>query len=241
MVPGDTRPAISLFGVLLARVETAESVYGTPRPTSRTWAGSAQAADGHYEKARAMGLACIIPPRPTDEMRRVKRQTAQALLQADRLNLRPHHALCMSCFYGRRKLAGKPLAPIEEDNLYEAIVLVQQRPDTPVTLVRGCCMICPPCPQYDPATTLCLGGFSMSLRDQKKDLDVLYRLDLAYGDTLGAREYFGRLYETIASTTEICGNGTGVATAPEWGVCGGPDGDSGYVKAREDKLGIPGL
>ena len=102
-------------------------------------------------------------------------------------------------------------------------------------------MICPPCSHYDPQTSLCIGGVSMSLRDQKKDLDLLYRLDLAYGDELPAREYFGRLYERIASTTEICGNGNGVETAPEWRVCGGPDGDPGYVKARQDGLGIPGL
>ncbi len=241
MVPGDARPAISLFYCLIERVETAQSVCGTPRPGSATWAGSAEATDGDYEKGRAMGLAAIIPPRPAEEMAQVKCESAAATLATDQLQLRPHHAMCMSCFYGRHKLQDKPLAPIDPDNLYEAIVAVQRDLELPVTLVRGPCMICPPCGLYDPKTGLCIGGRSMSLRDQKKDLDVLYRLDLAYGDTLPAGEYFRRLYAEIETTTEICGNENGVETAPEWSICCGPDGCAGYVKAREDGLGIPGL
>ena len=45
----------------------------------------------------------------------------------------------------------------------------------------------------------------------------------------------------IFHTTEICGYGTGVECAPEWSVCSGAGGSPGYVRARQDKLGIPGL
>jgi hypothetical protein len=241
MVPGDTRPAISLFHCLIDRVETAQSVCGKPRPGSPTWSGSDQATDGHYEKGRAMGLDAIIPPRPADEMAQVKCDSAAQTLATDHLQLRPHHAMCMSCFYGRHKLEGKPLVPIDPDNLYEAIIAVQRDPQLPVTLVRGPCMICPPCGLFDPKTGMCIGGRSMSLRDQKKDLDVLYRLDMAYGDTLPAYDYFHRLYCEIEITTEICGNENGVETAPEWSICCGPAGCAGYIEAREDGLGIPGL
>ena len=241
MVPGDTRPAISLLLCLIERVETAESVCGAPRPDAAAWPGSPADTNGDYEKGRAMKLDAIIPPRDADEMARVKDESAKATLEMDHLYLRPHHAMCMSCFYGGRKLAGEPLAPIAPDNVQEAIVAIQRNPELPVTLIAGPCMICPPCPGLDPKTNICIGRRSMSLRDQKKDLDVLYRLDLSYGDTLPAREYFGKLYAGIESTTEICGNQTGLETAPEWSVCSGPEGNAGYLEARKDCLGIPRL
>lgn len=80
----------------------------------------------------------------------------------------------------------------------------------------------------------------MGLRDEKKDLDTLRRLGLSYGDVLPARELLRRLYAAIASTTEICGNGDGVETAPEWRVCGGPEGNAGYAAGRAAGLGVPG-
>ena len=49
----------------------------------------------------------------------------------------------------------------------------------------------------------------MALRDQKKDLDVLQKLGLKYGDTLPARQLFQLLYERIPSTRDICGYGDG--------------------------------
>jgi hypothetical protein len=115
----------------------------------------------------------------------------------------------MSCFYGR---SGK-LAPIQEDNLFEAIDVIQKNPDIAVTLIPGCCMICPPCEKYDPATNLCVGGHSMALRDQKKDLDVLQKLGLKYGDTLPAQKLYQLVYERIHSTRDICGFGENLASA----------------------------
>ena len=99
-------------------------------------------------------------------------------------------------------------------------------------------MICPPCSHYEPKTNLCLGGQSMALRDQKKDLDVLQKLGLKYGDTLPARRLFKRLYERIPSTRDICGYGDGEERAPEWRICGDPEGNETYRKAREAKLGV---
>ena len=180
------------------------------RQTSDTWRGCAQAGSGNYEKGRALGINAIIPPRDPQEKAQSKQASAAAIYQAPTLRIRPHHLLCMSCFHGGKD---KKLAPIAEDNLFEAIDVIQKQPDIPVTLIAGVCMICPPCGKYDPANKLCVGGHSMALRDQKKDLDVLQKLGLKYGDTLPARQLFQLLYERILSTREICGYGDGEVRA----------------------------
>jgi len=81
----------------------------------------------------------------------------------------------------------------------------------------------------------------MSLRDEKKDLAVLQKTGLRYGDILSARTIYRRLFDRIHSTTEICGYGDGLERAPEWSVCGGKDGRTEYKKARAIRLGIKGL
>lgn len=236
LVPGDTRPAVDMFERLLKNIPTAMGVCGYPTTTSEAWQGCARAASGDYEKGHSLGIGAVIPLRDKEEKARAKKASVEAIYRADRLSIRPHHLMCMSCFHGGKS----ELKPIEEDNLFEVIDVVQKNPDIPVQLVRGCCVICPPCSRYDPESTFCLGGRSMALRDQKKDLEVLQRLGLQYGDTLPARELFTLLYERIPSTRLVCAWGDGEARAPEWSVCGAPEGREQYEKARDAKLGIPG-
>ena len=142
----------------------------------------------------------------------------------------------MACFHGGRTKLG----PIAEDNLFEAIDVMQKSPRIPVRLVQGCCMICPPCSAYEPATNNCVAPSGMSLRDQKKDLDLLRLLNLKYGDVLPADELYRRVFAAVRSTREICGHGDGVMRGFEWTICGGPRGNPGYVKARAAALGLPG-
>jgi len=236
LVPGDTRPAIDMFERVIARIPQSTGICGYGEQTSNTWRGCPQAASGHYEKGRELGIHAVIPPRDPREKAAYKRSSAAAIYQAAVLQIRPHHLLCMSCFHGGKDR----LVPIEEDNLFEAIDAIQKRPDIPVKLIAGVCMICPPCGKYDPASRLCVGGRSMALRDQKKDLDVLQKLGLQYGDTLPARKLFQLLYERILSTREICGYGDGEARAPEWSICSGAPNDEPYQKARAAQLGIRG-
>jgi len=235
LVPGDARPAIDLFERLLLNVPTATGICGYETVTGDAWRGCARAASGHYEKGHALGIRAILPPRDAEEKARFKEASAAAVYRAETLRIRPHHLMCMSCFYGARM---ENLAPIQEDNLFEAIDAIQKNPEIPVTLVAGCCMICPPCSHYEPETNLCLGGRSMALRDQKKDLDVLQKLGLQYGDTLPARKLYELLYERIPSTRDICGYGDGEVRAPEWSICGDPEGKETYRKARAAMLGI---
>ncbi len=235
LVPGDTRPAIDLFQRLLTRIGSAEGICGYGTATSQAWTGCSRAASGLYEKGRTLGIAAVIPPRDANEKAAYKKTSVDAIYGAGALQIRPHHLMCMSCFYGARM---DRLAPIQEDNLFEAIDAIRKNPDLPVTLLRGTCMICPPCSHYDPKTRLCLGGRSMALRDQKKDLDVLRKLGLEYGDTLPARKLFELLYERIPSTRDVCGWGDGMETAPEWSICGSAEGKEEYRKAREAMLGL---
>jgi hypothetical protein len=78
----------------------------------------------------------------------------------------------------------------------------------------------------------------MALRDEKKDLDVLQRLGLKYGDTLPARKLYELVFARIPSTRAICAYGDGKVRAPEWSICG-DDKDQAYQKARAVNLGIP--
>lgn len=234
LVPGDTRPAIDLFERLLTNIPTGRGICGYETTTADAWRGCSRAGSGCYEKGHALGLAAILPARGAQEKAEAKRTSVAVLGQATTLRIRPHHLLCMACFHaGREKLA-----PIDADNLYEAIDAIHRAPDIPVMLVPGCCMICPPCSHYEPKSNLCLGGRSMALRDEKKDLDVLQRLGLKYGDTLPARKLYELVFARIPSTRAICAYGDGKVGAPEWSICG-DDKDQAYQKARAVNLGIP--
>jgi hypothetical protein len=233
LVPGATRPALDLFELLFRKVETDRDICWFPEVTSDTWRGEPRECC-HYEAGRALGLSAIIPGRDDAEMAQVKRTSVARMYEAQILEIRPHHAMCMTCFLGGRE----ELAPIDEDNLFEAIDIIQKNPQIPIRLICGPCMICPPCPHYHPRSGLCVGGHSMSLRDELKDLDVLQKLGLKYGDVLPAAEYFSRLYTQIASTQQICGHGDGIERSPEWRVCGGQGGDLRYVKGRGAGLGF---
>ncbi|NPV08219.1 MAG: hypothetical protein HPY83_09705 [Anaerolineae bacterium] len=235
LTPGTVMPAIDLFDLLLRLVPSAQGICGYGEVTSEAWRGCPRAESGDYERGREKGLSFVIPGRTTEEMARAKEESARAIYEAEHLYIRPHHVMCMTCFYGGHL---DNLAPIEEDNLYEAIVAIQRRPEIPITLIAGPCMICPPCHMYDPETNWCYLSVGIGLRDEKKDLDVLQRLGLSYGDTLPAREYLKLLYERIPSTRLICAYGDGIQRAYSWRVCDDPEGSERYRKGREAGLGV---
>lgn len=238
-VPGDTRPAVEWFDRVRDAIPSSSGVCAYPEAEAPGWPRCPFASIGNYERGMARGTGRWTGRRTDTEKATVKESSAAACLGAGRLRIRPHHLMCLGCFHGGRRR--EDLAPIREDNLFECIAAMQSNPDIPVELVPGPCMICPPCSRYHAPANLCIGGRSMGLRDQKKDLDTLRRLGLRYGDVLLAREILQRIFASIRCTTEICGNGTGIGTAPEWRVCGGPSGDDSYRKARQAGLGVEGV
>ena len=238
-VPGSTLPAIDLFGCIVDAIPTVQGVCGYPGDEAAGWPRCRFADSGNYERGLAMGIGSVVAVRTADEKQEVKSESADACERAERLRIRPHHLMCMTCFHGGR--SGEALAAIEEDNLCECIRAMQRNPGIPVELVRGPCMICPPCSAYHAASNLCVGGKSMGLRDQKKDLDVLRVLGRRYGDIVPAGELLQDLYAAVENTTEICGYGDGVERSGEWRVCGGPTGKDSYVRARQVGLGVSGV
>ena len=238
MVPGATRPALEVFHHVFQDIPDCRGICGPGRTPSETWQGCRLADSGNYERGIAQGVGAVIPPRCEDEKARDKRDSCAAMGEAQVLQIRPHHLMCMTCFHGGRESP----EPKEEDNVFEAIDIIQHNPDIPVELISGPCMICLPCGKYRPESGLCVSGNGMGLRDQKKDLDVLKILGLKYGDVLPARTLLQRLYDSIHSTLQVCGYEDGICRAPQWRVCGGgPEGNAGYTRARAAGLGVPGV
>lgn len=243
LVPGATCPARDILNRLMKNITTATEICGNKEGCLSSWEGCPYWQSGNYEAGIANGIASIIQPRPEKEKLAIKKSSVQEIFKAKKLLIRPHHLLCMTCFYGGSM---DKFEPILEDNLYEVIKVIQDNPNIPITLVEGCCMICPPCFAYDPGKKICVGEDSMSLRDEKKDLDVLRKLNLQYGDTLPARKILELIFEKICSTKEICGWGDGYVRSSDWRVCGCASKyllaeyseEDRYKKGRQHRLGI---
>jgi hypothetical protein len=243
LVPGATRPARQILNRLLKNITTSIEICGHEEGCLSAWKGCPYWQSGNYEAGRASGIVSIIQPRTEKEKLETKETSAKRILEAKKLLIRPHHLLCMACFYGNNM---DKFEPVQEDNLYEVIKVIQANPTFPITLVEGCCMICSPCSSYDPGKNICFGDESMSLRDEKKDLDVLQKLNLQYGDTLPAQKIFELIFKRICSTKEICGWGDGYVRAPEWSICGCSSKyplaeyseDEPYNKGRQHRLDI---
>jgi hypothetical protein len=222
MVPGATRPAIEIFNRLITGVTTALGILYFDEVTSDTWKGLGK-ENCHYDEGRALGVRAIVHTRDPEDEARYKVSSTKLMYDGEKLLIRPHHLMCMSCFFGSRKFAppekNLPYAVIPEDNLYEAIDIINKNPDIPIELVSGTCMICPPCYNYDTKTKRCACPTGMAVRDELKDLDVLQLLGMKYGDIMGAKELYTLLYEKVGSTRKICGHGDGVVRSPEFSIC----------------------
>ncbi|HBG25828.1 MAG TPA: hypothetical protein DDX75_01885 [Phycisphaerales bacterium] len=234
MVPGSTRPAVEIFARLLETIESAKGILYFEEITSEIWKGLEK--EGlRYDKGRTMGLEAIFPHWGRNKISQIKADSVNSMYQSKKLKIRPHHLLCMTCFYG-----GKEFKPIIEDNLYEAIDIIHSNPNILIELICGPCMICPPCKFYCESSNQCISSNGMALRDELKDLDVLQMLGLNYGDVLTAKELFTKLYSKIISTDPICGLSDNKNRIPEWGICteSSNDKNSAYVKGRSQGLGF---
>ena len=249
MTPGQAKPAADLVEQVADVIKTPAGFCASGKGDG--WAGCPYASKGFFEKSCAVPYGrSVLPQIPAPERLPVKRSTAAAMESCPMLRIRPHHLLCMSCFYGRGIIQNN-LNPIDEDNLFEAIHRMQDDPEIPVQLAEGCCMICPPCSRYRSEDNQCLGG-GMALRDELKDLEVLYRLGMEYGEVHPARELYTRLFKAVPDLHCICSfgmetdvNGTPCVTN-EWRPCASLVerrlcGEAAYRIARIEGLGIKGV
>jgi hypothetical protein len=227
LVPGDTRPARELFRRAALAITSLDGicVFETPSERWPSWPEEAVAA-------YAAGLAKPLPdPQTAEQMAQAKRDSVAEIESADRLYLRPHHLMCITCTYG-----GGLDKPLEVDNLWEPLVRIKENPEIEITFVEGDCMVCPPCPGHDPRSGTCIR--LCGLKDRRKDLDTLRLLDMLPGDTMPARELIARYLERIPHVRAVCDYGEG--QMPEWQSCGGSfsgNYEKGLEKLRED-LGL---
>jgi len=225
LCPGDTRRARYLYTLLFERIATPFGIcaYETPG-----WEGCPLARSGAYERVREQGWQAVVYLRPQPEKDEYRRRNVEAIMNGERLFIRPHHLLCIACGHA----GGELRTPRPEDTIYEIIQRIQAEPDVPITLVEGTCDVCDCCDGYSPPNHRCVhpGGL---IRDYKRDLDVLQKLGLMPGDTMKARALFKRLFERVPSTKDVCGYGDGVSRSHAWSVCGEPQGAAGYARTRE--------
>ncbi|MFP4250360.1 MAG: hypothetical protein ACLFU7_11920 [Armatimonadota bacterium] len=225
LCPGDTRRARYLIELLFTRVESPRGICAFD---TVGWEGCELADSGAYEGVRDAGWREVVYCRSDEERAAFRERNERAIAEGDGLFIRPHHLMCMSCWYSGGEGSGKR----PNDTLSEVLDRIQREPDVPITLVEGPCEACDCCDGFHPGSGRCVHAGGL-IRDYLKDLDVLQRIGMMPGETRPAREILDLIFERIESTTEICGFGNGEVTAEEWRVCGGPDGHAGYERTRE--------
>jgi hypothetical protein len=201
LAPGCTLPARALFKTLLMGVSTVSGICGYGTVTGNAWKGCPKAACGNYERGCEKGINALITPRTEEEMAREKEKSLEALHSADVVTVRPHILVCAVCQYGD---GVRP--PYKEDNLPELLELILKRnPDIPIKMARGAdWMMCAPCPGRIPELNSCSHVWgSGELDSQKRDLDVLQKLGMQFGDTMKARELYRLIFERITTTHGI--------------------------------------
>lgn len=220
LAPGDTRPAHWLLKDYLPKyVASLAGICDLGGQSGPAWPECPDCRTGAYARGVEAG---VIPQRSPEQMARDKQQSCAEIAETDRLRIRPHHLLCIMCFWGR-----EVDAPIEADNLWEPLVRMRDNPDIEVELIEGACMVCPPCHGWDPQRNIC--DTTCGLRDRLKDLNTLQALGLAPGDVRTARELYDLIWERVTDIRDICGYMN--PEVLEWHDCGGCS-DGRHAKAR---------
>jgi len=135
------------------------------------------------------------------------------------ITMRPYQALCLICSPGGN--GTKSLSP----KLKKLLAAIKKNPDIPVTLK---CNTGDVFTYQDPGhADDTPGSFEFN---RKRDLDILYKINMFPGVTVPARILLHRLFDNITTTTGLCGYGSKTSSA--WTGC--PFADSGrYEKGRE--------
>jgi len=235
--PGVTLPARTVFMSLLSMIPTVEGICGYNSVTSEAWKGCPKAKSGNYEKGHKNGITTIIPPRSEAEMEKEKEVSITALFSAKEVTIRPHILLCAVCQYG-----GGTRPPYKADNLPELLqMILNKKPDISIKLARQAdWMMCAPCPNRSPKLNACVNVLgSGGLSNEKRDLDMLQKLGLQFGNTMKAKELYRLIFEKIPTTQDICkreGSSTPSVWADGCGKSNLEKGNPNYEKGRKELI-----
>ena len=219
LMPGAILPAKAILFRLFDKIKTVSNLCGYAETISNEWIGCTKAQKGFYEKALQNivvgnrycerdfyqllkeGKRSIINEKKEEDLDEEKKHSLAAMLKADEIRVRPHILVCAVEQY-----ADGIRPPYETDNLPEMMQLIIKNPDIKIKLVEGAdWMMCAPCPSRDPVFNACIlaeghGG----LDNQLRDLRLLRKLGLKFGQSMKARDLFRLIFERIRTTNEIC-------------------------------------
>lgn len=229
LTPGCPMPARIIFNRVWDFIPTLDGICRYDSVTSPAWQGCDDSYAGAYEQGLARGIDALIKPRAADEMATAKKRSIAAMTKGEPVGVRPHILLCGVCQYGSGL---RP--PFAEDNLPELIQFLMKKPDTPLRMApQAEWGMCAPCPYRVPEINACVNNKgSGGLSNQMRDLRVLQKLGLAYGDVIPGRELYERIFERIPGTLEIC-RLEQARPSVWWTGCGAATEDNpGYIKGK---------
>lgn len=220
LMPGTILPAKLILFRIFNKIKTVSMICGYEKVTSNEWIGCEKAKEGYFEKAVQNVLPgnpdcyrdyyrclekekrTIIFEREEAELDEEKKKSLEVMLKAEVIDIRPHILLCAVEQY-----AEGLNPPFENDNLPEMLQHIIKNPNQKIRLVQGAdWMMCAPCPVRDSALNACVlavrGGGSLS--NQVRDLRMLQKLGLGFGETMKAKDLYKLIFERIKTTNEIC-------------------------------------
>ncbi len=107
----------------------------------------------------------------------------------NRIEIEPHLLLCLCC-----KRGGGCVPTAKKNNLDQVYNQISDNNDLHFTLVGA----------FDEVGARTPRFYKQEVEERRKDLDVLQRLGLCYGDTRTARDLFARIAERIDNLYNIC-------------------------------------
>ncbi len=137
------------------------------------------------------------------------------------IEVRPHHLLCLYC------ALEQPADVPEPEAIARLAQAIRREPGLPLALT------CRSDDSFAFQSPPAGGDIPDACFRQRRDMEVLFRMDLAPGTVLPARIAVARARKAVTSVSAICGYG--VATSPAWQGC--PLAGTGlYERARETML-----
>lgn len=255
--PGVTLPARILYHRIWDKIENVSGICDCEEMESDKCQGCPKAKLGFYEKGREISLKYSVPhwntqldfieadlqkakialivPRTKEERTESKNRSIEAMKKADAISIRPHILLCAICQYGE---GSRP--PFETDNLPEMLQFIIKNPEAKIRIAQGAdWMMCAPCPSLNKNGACINVKGHCGLGSQLRDVRVLQKLELSYGDVINAHDLYKRIFERIPSSAPICGSiSNGVPGHSVWDDECGHHTESlpAYTKGREQLI-----